>query len=93
MGDFIAVVYQSFSGGEDGEDDDWAEDNANWIVDQCATLADQAALVDPEGLDRSTSYAMVLKREGGKLVPTGKGFHLNDDGERIDEPPLDGSGE
>lgn len=92
MTEYVAVVYQVFSGGEDGANDAWAEGNADWIVDQCASLADQASLVDPEGMGEATSYAMVLRREAdGSLIRTGKGFHLDDDGDRVDEPPPDGS--
>ena len=91
MADFITVAYVAFSGGADGTNDSWAEGNADWIVDNTAALADQATLVDPDSAAVATSYAMVLRRDpDGTLTPTGKGYHLNDDGQRVNEPPPDG---
>lgn len=86
MAEFIAVCWVAFTG-----DPSWAEGNANWVVDNTAVLADQAALVDPDGAAR-TSYAMVLRRDAdGQLSQTGKGFHLDVTGQRVDGPPPDGA--
>jgi hypothetical protein len=79
METYVAIAMIHFS----SEDGTWAQGMAQWLKDNTQVLAQQAALVTPEGGGTRTSYCM-----NAKVGPQGQldfisGWYLNEQGQVV----------